>query len=249
MKNMEHSLPSSLRYDFHLHSDFSDGMNTIEEMIFACLDQEITHMAITDHLSETGYFNWYNQYEKDAKKLPRYLNTINKMKLKYQGKIKIYAGAEISTDFGLRTKHYSGEEDIFSLYLDRFSIFLIEGWYISNPYRSAINLRKYLDELGYSDIPISIAHPEFTHFSHKKFSKLIKMGIGIELNESKFSGIIAQDFLRIYKQLTDIEKSQLNITIGSDAHYADGAGKLQSVHKFIDETNLKKNVILPKEIQ
>jgi DNA polymerase (family 10) len=39
----------SLRGDLHMHSNWSDGLNTIEEMVKACIDMGYEYMAISDH--------------------------------------------------------------------------------------------------------------------------------------------------------------------------------------------------------
>ncbi|NPB05163.1 MAG: DNA polymerase/3'-5' exonuclease PolX [Aquificae bacterium] len=51
---LEHRLPKlvgydELRGDLHMHTDWSDGMNSIEEMVRACIERGYEYMAISDH--------------------------------------------------------------------------------------------------------------------------------------------------------------------------------------------------------
>ena len=48
----------SLNVDFHLHSTWSDGKNTISEMINSAQNNLINSIAITDHIrKESVYFD------------------------------------------------------------------------------------------------------------------------------------------------------------------------------------------------
>ncbi len=44
----------SIKFDFHCHSDYSDGALEPERLIDYALDREITHLALTDHDSVSG---------------------------------------------------------------------------------------------------------------------------------------------------------------------------------------------------
>jgi DNA polymerase (family 10) len=45
-----HLVPyGSLKGDLHMHSNWSDGLNTIEEMVKACIERGYEYMAISDH--------------------------------------------------------------------------------------------------------------------------------------------------------------------------------------------------------
>lgn len=44
-----------IRADLHMHSRYSDGYDTVEELINSCVDEKLTHIAITDHDNLDGY--------------------------------------------------------------------------------------------------------------------------------------------------------------------------------------------------
>ena len=68
--------------DFHCHTKYSDGIDTVEEMIVAAIDIGLRTIAITDHV------------RKDTKWFDGYVSEIEKLKEKYSGRIKILLGFE-----------------------------------------------------------------------------------------------------------------------------------------------------------
>jgi DNA polymerase (family 10) len=51
---LEHRIPKLVEYDelqgdLHMHTNWSDGLNTIEEMVQACIEMGYKYMAISDH--------------------------------------------------------------------------------------------------------------------------------------------------------------------------------------------------------
>lgn len=72
--------PHNINFDFHIHTKYTDGKNSMEEMVQKALKLNFKSIAITDHTRESSdYFN-------------DYFNEINLLKNKY--KINILNGAE-----------------------------------------------------------------------------------------------------------------------------------------------------------
>lgn len=70
-----------IKMDMHLHSNFSDGKNTIEEMAGAAVELGYEQIAFTDHVRRTT--GWLDEYVAE----------INRVREKYPS-IKIYSGIE-----------------------------------------------------------------------------------------------------------------------------------------------------------
>jgi putative hydrolase len=68
--------------DLHMHSNFSDGLNTPEEMIEAAVQIGCQAVAITDHVRETS--SW----------LPEYARHLKELREKYKRDISVYSGIE-----------------------------------------------------------------------------------------------------------------------------------------------------------
>jgi putative hydrolase len=236
----------SLNCDFHMHTKYSDGMNTIEDMILKCIDQGIKSMAITDHIDILGYFKNNEGTVDDPARIRKYLSEITKLRRKYINKIEVFAGAEISSDFAIPTKT-TNLQDVLSENINFFSLFLIEGIFIEEPIDTSIKFRRYIDELGFKNIPVILAHPQFHQIPSNIFQKLVMLNIGFELNDAKFSIDTGQ---RIESYLSKIDAnllSRVKFTIGSDAHTAMDAGNLPIIQRYINSHPLEKFIFYPEK--
>ncbi|MCD9024752.1 PHP domain-containing protein [Cohnella silvisoli] len=68
--------------DLHLHSNYSDGKNTPEEMIEAAIKIGYEAIALTDHVWKSS--TW----------IPAYSAHLETLKKKYANKITLYSGIE-----------------------------------------------------------------------------------------------------------------------------------------------------------
>ncbi len=90
-----HSLPdvvelSDIRGDLHVHSHYSDGLMSLEEIVQEAINRKYEYIAITDH-SQSSYVASGLSVER----LYEQLNQIDKLKAKYKGQINILAGSEV----------------------------------------------------------------------------------------------------------------------------------------------------------
>jgi len=93
-KLAETGLPTLIRVediigDMHMHTDASDGVNTLEEMIEAGIAKGYQYIAITDHSKRVSMANGL-----DAERLLEQWKSIDKLRKKYDGKIQILKGLE-----------------------------------------------------------------------------------------------------------------------------------------------------------
>ena len=89
-----HQLPelvqeSDLKGVLHAHSTWSDGHNSIREMVEACLRRGFTYLGITDHSKVAAYAGGLNE---DA--LKRQGEEIDRLNEEYKGRIRIFKGIE-----------------------------------------------------------------------------------------------------------------------------------------------------------
>jgi DNA polymerase (family X) len=81
----------SIKGDLQVQTDWTDGQNSIEEMVKEAIKLGLEYICITDHtksLAMTGGL--------DEEKLLKQMNEIDKLNQKYKGKIKILKGAEVN---------------------------------------------------------------------------------------------------------------------------------------------------------
>ncbi len=79
-----------IREDFHVHTLFSDGKNTPEEMVEAALEKGMTAIGFSDHS--------YAPCDLDCciakERMEEYREAITRLKARYKGRIEVYCGIE-----------------------------------------------------------------------------------------------------------------------------------------------------------
>jgi len=90
---LKHKLPhiipyNALKGDLHMHTKWSDGLHSMEQMVRAAQDRGYKYVAITDHSKSEHIANGM-----DEKRLVKYLNELDKLQKKF--KIRILKGSEV----------------------------------------------------------------------------------------------------------------------------------------------------------
>ncbi len=76
--------------DYHIHTTFSDGKNTPEEMVQRAIELGFKEIGFSDH----SYTFFDESYCMPKEKIDEYIKAITDLKEKYSDKIKIYLGLE-----------------------------------------------------------------------------------------------------------------------------------------------------------
>ncbi|MBQ0097479.1 MAG: histidinol-phosphatase [Oscillospiraceae bacterium] len=79
-----------LLLDYHIHTNFSDGNNSPEEMVQKAIEMGLKQIGICDH----SYTFFDESYCIKKDKIKEYINTVNELKEKYKDKISILLGIE-----------------------------------------------------------------------------------------------------------------------------------------------------------
>ncbi len=92
---LEHRLPKLVGYDeikgdLHIHSNWSDGASTIEEIARKAVEMGYRYVAITDHSKSLKVANGLSEEE-----LERRNYEIDRLNEKFKGKVKILKGVEV----------------------------------------------------------------------------------------------------------------------------------------------------------
>ncbi len=97
--------------DFHVHSTYCDGNNSLEEMVRAAVDLKMSRIGFSGH----AYTSFDDTYCMSLEDTVRYAEDIAELKEKYKGKIEILCGLEmdyfsdapnIETDYLIGSVHY-----------------------------------------------------------------------------------------------------------------------------------------------
>lgn len=94
-----HSLPellevADIKGDTHMHSTFSDGTSTVEDMAKAAKDKGLEYIVIADHASSMGMVKGF---AKDGSNMQEYLEALREARKKVKG-IQILSGAEVDIE-------------------------------------------------------------------------------------------------------------------------------------------------------
>lgn len=202
--------------DMHLHSNFSDGENTLEEMTRAAIDLGINRICFTDHV-------WHS-----SKWIPDYIEELKSLKRKYSEKISIAIG------FEAKVLDLSGNLDIPGKILENPDYYVIaaihripsrEGNYYSSA--DIIPNEEKIFEDYITAIQSVAKNPKIHRFAHlnnlislfsthkiNKYLEILKNihyenNINFEINIKYDSGIFSKDF---------IDSLNCKINIASDSH-------------------------------
>lgn len=77
--------------DLHVHSRFSDGAHTVEEIVRAAAEKGLVSVGISDH----SFTRFDLRYCMEETAVPAYLEEIRRVRDRYAGQIEVYAGMEL----------------------------------------------------------------------------------------------------------------------------------------------------------
>lgn len=81
----------NLSLDCHMHSSYSDGCATVDEMAASALEKGLTAIAITDHMP----LPFETRYAMDPNRMEAYRRDIDQARQRWKGRLTILAGLEI----------------------------------------------------------------------------------------------------------------------------------------------------------
>ena len=210
---------TSLAVDFHLHSTWTDGKNTVPEIIEKAKESNLHSIAITDHIRETS--TYFNDYKKE-------INTLNA-----QEEINIYIGFEAKvSDFQGNIdvkKEVVKESDIAIVSVHRYPLGnkLYNASEFTKEIAQEIELELSLAALNKGGFNV-LGHPggmslsffrEFpTSFYEKIIITCISNDIAFDFN-GRYHGKELETLLPL------LQKYNPHVSISSDAHNINPIGK------------------------
>ena len=227
------------RINLHIHSSFSDGKHTIEQIIKKSLKLKLDYIAITDHFTDS-WKSWVSTL-KDNIKISEYLDKIthcqNYLKNNNE-KLSLLKGIEIDL---------SSSEGFIKKYIEpkKFNIILFE--YLENFeavgfLRNIIQFwKRYLNPLN--EFPIlGLAHFDPSYFIHGNFDILINFlkenNIYFEFNSSYSRYYSLQNKLFFEK----LKESDIPVAIGCDTHNINNLDNIDEPLEMIKYYNLENNL-------
>ncbi|MBD3194848.1 MAG: PHP domain-containing protein [Candidatus Lokiarchaeota archaeon] len=229
------------KINLHIHSDYSDGKNSLKKIVKSAIKFNFDFITITDHLSNSWKSNIIQTLD-THQKIKRYLGEIsflNQSLIETKKGLRVLKGVEIdlSSSFDYITELVKPNE---------FDIILFE--YLENPESIEFVdriLRYWKNEsLISGKFPIlGLAHFDPSTFIHYGYDSLLKFmqanQIYYELN-SRYSEFYSS---RYKESLFDkIRDNGILVGIGTDSHKNDSLDNIQSIIEVISYYNLKENL-------
>lgn len=213
---VQHQLPdlvqtSDLKGVLHAHSVWSDGHNTIREMVEACLQRGFTYVGITDHSKAAAYAGGLN-----AEALRRQQAEIEQLQDEYQGRIRIFKGIECDI---LRDGTLDFPDDVLGT-LDFVVASIHSNFTLSQEEQTQRMLRAianpYVDIIGHPTGRLLLNREGYPLDQEAMIEAAARYGVCIEINAHPSRLDLDWRFLRRARD------KGIKIPINPDAHAIDG---------------------------
>lgn len=226
--------------NLHCHSNYSDGKNSINEIVVKAVKIELNYLAITDHFTNS----WKSQIIPNLnsiEKIDNYLNAIsicqNHLKETYKDLL-LFKGIEI--DLGSSEKFIK-----YHINPLKFDIILFEYLETSEGLAYINNLISYWKrKISNETLPLfGLAHFDPSYFIFNGLDRLLqllkKYNIYYEFNSS---------YSHFYSRKNEIffgklKKYQIPVGIGSDAHHSKEIGLIEEPLSKIKDYGLENNLL------
>ena len=229
-----------LRHNLHIHSNYSDGKNSIKKIVERSLKLELYCIAITDHFTDSWKTRIINTLDSENK-INSYLEDISKQQdylIDQNKKLKLFKGIEIDLE--------SSENYIKQLIQPKkFDIILFE-------YLEGVEGIKFIQKLieywknqkiieNYCPI-LGLAHFDPSFFIHGELDKLITFlknyTCYFEFN-SRYSEFYSRKYEIFFKKL---KENNIPVAIGSDSHSLRRLDDIGGPIEMVQYYGLQKNL-------
>ncbi|MFX1375956.1 MAG: PHP domain-containing protein [Promethearchaeota archaeon] len=225
------------RINLHIHSNFSDGKNSIRQIIEKAVRLDLDFIAITDHFTDS-WKEWVSKL-KDEDKISEYLTDIENCQnyLSNEGeKLIVLKGLEIDLS--------SSEQFIKKIKPYKFDVLLFE--YLQNVesiafLKNLISTWKKTSEIINNFPILGLAHFDPSYFIYENLDILISFlkehNIYFEFN-STYSNYYTRKNLKFFEAL---KKANIPVAIGCDSHSTTNLNNIEEPLEIIHYYNLVNN--------
>jgi histidinol phosphatase-like PHP family hydrolase len=222
--------------NLHIHTKYSDGIFSPQELIEAAIHYGINVIGFSDHYLTT------KTTAMDTPALKAYISEISSLKLKYRHVVRIYMGVELDcSESEFNIAHYD-----YSL-LNKLDYVLLE--YVNDRMHDGVPLSNVLSLRDKISVPLGLAHNDmgrnFEGIKHSVLAELLaNHGIFVELCTSRSYRRFEQPYYRLYREFFRDYGNQIKLSVGSDVHTEiEDIAYLGDALRFIEELNLEKSLI------
>jgi len=227
------------KVNLHIHSTFSDGRNTIKQIIEKAIKLNLNYICITDHFSNSWKSNVIPTLS-DDEKIRRYLEEISYFQnylSKTQLKLTLLKGIEIdlssSQNYIIKLIEPAKFDLILFEYLESFEGVsftrnILDIWKKSKPDKNQFPL-------------FGLAHFDPSYFLYGNIDALINF-----LAENKIFFEFNASYPQYYSRKNElffekVKDKKIMISIGCDSHYLSDLANFEEPFEMINYYHLKEN--------
>ncbi len=254
-------------YSYHVHSTFSDGKNTPEEIALAAIEKGFISLGFSDH-GFTDYDSCYCMKDEAG-----YIKEVNRLREKYKGQIQIYLGIEEDAFYPLNRKNFDyiigschyvlkdgkylpidSSHDYFKKCLAAFDndcLAFAESYY-SN-FCEYINRQKP-DIIGHFDLitkydeleeSLFLQNPDYRRLAEKYISIAAQSSCIFEVNTGAVARGLRKTVYPYENLLYILQKNNVPIILSSDSHQIETLDfAFEETKKYLKEIGFRKLKIL-----
>jgi DNA polymerase (family 10) len=226
------------KINLHIHSTYSDGINSIKQIVKAALKTDLDYICITDHFTDSWKADHIPNLN-SIDKIQKYLEEISYFKeyiLNQNKNLTLFKGVEI--DLGSSEKFISS-----NISPSKFDLILFE--YLES-YEGIAFVKKILNnwkKKNNNSFPlIGLAHFDPSFFIIRSLDTLIEFltqnDIIVEFNSS-YSQFYSPKYEIFFKKL---KEHGIKVSIGCDSHHISSLRDIESAYKMIEFYNLEGNL-------
>lgn len=227
------------KINLHIHSNYSDGRNSIKQIVTKSLKLGLDYIAITDHFTNS-WKAWVSTLN-NPEAISTYLEEISSCQeylTRHSKHITLLKGIEVDLASSERfIKKY--------LQVDKFDLILLEYLQSYESIAFVKNLihywKKQLTE--YNRLPIlGLAHPDPSYFILGNLDTLLvflkRYSIYFEFN-SNYASFYSPRYKRFFEKLKEYE---IPVAIGCDSHNLKTLDNFEEPLEMIQYYNLERNL-------
>ena len=228
----------SRRINLHIHSNYSDGKNSIQSIIKSALNANLEYIAVTDHFSNSWKAKIIPTLN-SAEKIDNYINEIEECNAQLKEKnLKLVVLKGIEIDLS------SSDTYISSLIRPQyFDLILFE--YLETPESIAFLkniLSNWKGSLNYRQLPLlGLAHFDPSYFIYGNLEVLLSFisnfNIFFEFNSS-YSQYYSTKYALFFEK---VRERNILVSVGCDSHSILNIGDIEDPCMAIESYCLKKN--------
>ncbi|MEM0449661.1 MAG: CpsB/CapC family capsule biosynthesis tyrosine phosphatase [Methanomassiliicoccales archaeon] len=226
-----------LRSNLHLHSLYSDGQYSIEEIVEVAERSGLDAVAITDHFETTKV-----RRSVAAEELEDYISEIRQAQRRHQG-IKLLAGVEIDTN--------PERCDLFSLPFEALnSLDLVLFEYVNDMHQGGSSLVELDPILTQLRVPCGLVHTDlervFSGISPKDLANLLQSyGLFVEANTASLYQREGRQYFELAERQFQAFRGKVKVTVGTDMHRdLEEVGKVDRAYDFLRRLDLLQDLLL-----